>query len=101
MASILYVIAGDKKEFNDFLLRNDKTNQYPNTIFVYVRSAEAFRGVQNPNGICIGTWKDRPDINEILNNLLIVCRDPSKFERIVELGQLYRAYLSQKTMRIV
>ena len=100
MWTVLYVIAGDKKEFNDFVLRNVETNRYRETNFVMVGSAEAFIGVQNPDGICIGTWKERPDMNEILSRLLIACKDPSKFQRVRELELSLQAYQHQNLTRI-
>ena len=100
MWTLLYVIAGNKKEFNDFVLKSVETDRHRYTNFVWVGSAEAFIGVQNPNGICIGTWKDRRDMNEILNRLLIACKDPSKFQRVRELELSLQAYQHQNLTRI-
>jgi hypothetical protein len=39
--------------------------------YVYVSSAADLRGYSDPHGVFIGTWKDRPDIQEIVETLLI------------------------------
>ena len=92
MWNVLFVIAGDKTEFNDFVLKNVDSDRYRRTNFIWVGGPEAFRGQQNPNGICIGTWKDRLDIDVILNRLLVTCKDQSKFDRVLELGMTLAEY---------
>ena len=95
--TVLYVIAGTKKEFNDFVLKNVGSDRYRDTNFCWVGHCDVFKGQVNPNGICIGTWKDRPDILDILQSLLVTCRDQPKFDRALELGIMVTKYKQSKT----
>ena len=84
----LYVIAGTKFEYDQFCRKSIAENRFSDTHFVYVSGYESFKGQINPNGICIGTWKDRPDITDILFQLQVACKDKAKFCRAMDLGQL-------------
>ena len=97
MWTVLYVIAGTKKEFNDFVLKNVESDRYRDTNFCWVGHPDIFRGLINPNGICIGTWKDRPDILDVLQSLLATCRDQSKFDRALELGVMVTKHRQART----
>ena len=97
MWTILYVIAGTKKEFNDFVLRSVESDRYRDTNFCWVGHSDVFKGQVNPNGICIGTWKDRPDITDILFQLQVACKDKTKFCRAMDLGQLVADYRKNNT----
>ena len=50
--------------------------------YVYVDSVIRLRGVSNPHGVFIGTWKDRPDILEIVFELIMHSTDPTKLRKI-------------------
>ena len=84
----LYIIAGTKYEYDQFCRKSIAENRFPDTDFVYVSGFESFKGQINPNGICIGTWKDRLDITDILFQLQVACKDKDKFCRAVGLAYL-------------
>ena len=50
-----------------------------------VHNADQLRGMRDPNGIFIGTWRERADIFEILNMLLVNMTEPSKHKIIQDL----------------
>jgi hypothetical protein len=73
----VYVVAGNHQEFKAFVDRKLKQTydecQSKGTLFMltmshfqYVHSADTFRGVINPTGYFIGTWKKRKDLKSIL-----------------------------------
>jgi hypothetical protein len=39
--------------------------------YVYVSSTADLRGYQDPHGVFIGTWKERPDIRDIVEALMV------------------------------
>lgn len=59
------VIAGNKAEYDQFL-RNNKLNSGEH---VYVHDTYTIRGRRDPHGFFVGTWKSRPDIDDILETL--------------------------------
>jgi hypothetical protein len=70
-----YIIAGNHNEFINWKKKpeiqaiaflEDTVHQ-----FVYVSSVDSLRGIHEPHGKLIGTWYNRPDLNDILHQLLI------------------------------
>lgn len=47
-----------------------------------VHSPDQLRGMRDPTGIFVGTWRERKDIFEILNALLVQMTDPVKHKII-------------------
>jgi hypothetical protein len=84
------VIAGNAHEANYWIIQ-DLGKKYPrNTLlamsdYIIVHSLDQLRGMRNPNGIFIGTWRERKDIFEILNMLLVQMTDPVKHKIIQDL----------------
>jgi hypothetical protein len=75
----IYVIAGNKEQANSWIKSNlDKRMKSGETTlswsdYVYLDSPLKLRGVQDPRGVFIGTWRDRPDIEELVDALFIAC----------------------------
>lgn len=75
----IYVIAGNKEQANSWIKSNlDKRMKSGETTlswsdYVYLDSPLKLRGVQDPRGVFIGTWRDRPDIEELVEALFIAC----------------------------
>lgn len=72
----IYVIAGNTQEFLHY--RADKFNSLKGTKheinindFVNVSSCNVLRGIVNPHGLFIGSWRNRLDIAEVLNTLSV------------------------------
>ena len=82
------VIAGNAHEANYWII-NDLGKRYPTNTslsmsdYVLIRTADDLRGMKDPTGIFVGTWKQREDIFEILNMLLVNMIDPTK-HRIIQ-----------------
>lgn len=57
-----YVICGDSREYFDYLRRS---NNGPRT-HVYLHEVEQIRGLSEVHGVFVGSWRERPDINDIV-----------------------------------
>lgn len=90
----LYIIAGTKKEFDDWVLNS--LERYPQTNFIFVAFPDMLRGLSNPEGLCIGTWRDRKDIYDILQFLHIAARDIKKQKGISILSSEVDAYRKKR-----
>jgi len=66
----LFVISRTWEEYEKF--KNDclYSDRYPNHKFVYVTSVNILRGYINPDGVFIGEWWERSDIDDIMLVLL-------------------------------
>ena len=79
--SKIWVVAGDAKQA-DAWIRSDLDRRWDageKTIskseYVYLHDATRIRGHRNPRGVFIGTWRQRPDIRDIVETLLIASDD--------------------------
>ena len=58
-----YIIAGTYQEAKDWWVRNDKSvNEW-----VYLSNPKTIVGLSEVHGVFIGTWKERDDIEDILD----------------------------------
>ena len=77
---MIYVIAGTEPQAYEWINRKleerIRNGEFPNQIddYKYVHSPDILRGIRNPHGIFLGTWRDRRDIKEIVQ-MLMVCSD--------------------------
>jgi hypothetical protein len=84
------VIAGTQHEANYWIIQ-DLGKKYPSNTslsmsdYIIGHNADQLRGWRNPNGIFIGTWRERKDIFEILNMLLVQMTDQTKHKIIQDL----------------
>ena len=85
-----YIICGNYSEYIEHV--NAKHTFKPLTKrLLFVTDSTMFRGTVNPEGIFIGTWRDRLDIKHILVMLDICMTDPIKKDKILQLkAQLYK-----------
>jgi hypothetical protein len=63
-----FIIAGNANEYQNWLRKQivTDTRQY-----LYVHTPEVIRGIRDPHGKFIGTYKNRPDIKLIVNLLIL------------------------------
>ena len=92
----LYIIAGTKNEFDNWCLNCVKNERYVGTKFVFVAFSDVLRGLSNPEGLCIGTWRDREDIYDILQFLHIAAKDIKKQNAIMNLSGEVDAYRKKR-----
>ena len=70
------VIAGTEHEAKYWIIQ-DLGKKYPNNTslsmsdYIIVHNQDQLRGMRDPKGIFVGTWRERKDIFEILNMLLV------------------------------
>jgi hypothetical protein len=65
-----YIISGNHNEFNAWKKKPEILENYFHQ-FVYVSGVDSLRGIREPHGKLIGTWYNRPDLNDILHQLLV------------------------------
>ena len=70
----LFVIARTFEEYEKFKINCLNNSKYPNHKFVYVSSVNILRGYNNPDGVFIGEWWERSDIDDIMLVLLASIR---------------------------
>jgi len=66
----LFVISRTWEEYERFKINCLNNSKYPNHKFVYVASVNILRGHENPDGVFIGEWWERSDIDDIMLVLL-------------------------------
>ena len=84
------VVAGTTQEANYWIIQ-DLGKKYPSNTslsmsdYISVHSPDQLRGMRDPKGIFIGTWRNRKDILEILSTLLVQMTDQTKHKIIQDL----------------
>jgi hypothetical protein len=63
-----YIVAGNRMQYDMFVGRLPITDDPKN--YQYVSTPDSVRGISNPHGLFIGTWKLRKDIAQIVLNLI-------------------------------
>lgn len=73
----IFVIAGNNAQFEHYKARkieemlNKGYVDFRYADIVYVSSANVLKGIKNPHGVFIGTWRERTDIHDILDTLMM------------------------------
>lgn len=84
------VVAGNTAEANYWIIQ-DLGKKYPSNTslsmsdYIIVHSPDQLRGMRDPKGIFIGTWRNRKDTFEILSTLLVNMTDQTKHKIIQNL----------------
>jgi len=85
----LFIICGNHQEYQEFVNKkiSSLTESFRITDFVYVSSPKAFVGHSNPHGWFIGTWRELPDIREILEVMATCYHDQKVPESVIDAWQ--------------
>jgi len=67
----IYIVAGTHEEFKEYIAKKrrewhnetHKESLFP--VYTFVWQTETLRGLENPKGFFIGSWRKRVDIQEI------------------------------------
>lgn len=90
----VYVVAGNHNEAYEYINRKIaeriSNGETVNKIgdYVYLDKVNRLRGVSNPHGVFIGTWRDRPDILDIVFELIMHSTDSTRLREIHD--ELYK-----------
>ncbi len=90
----VYVVAGNHNEAYEYINRKIEerisNGETVNKIgdYVYLDNVIRLRGVSNPHGVFVGSWKQRPDILEIVFELIMHSTDPTRLREIHD--ELYK-----------
>ena len=64
--NLFLVVAGTYQEYQDYKKRSQLTGHYQ-----YVANPDMVRGLRDPHGIFIGSFRQRRDIKQIVQNLIL------------------------------
>lgn len=67
MATVKWVIAGTFEQANLY----SKQNREDGVVYKFLSRPEMLRGISNPHGVFVGSWRSRTDILEILDILVM------------------------------
>lgn len=90
----VYVVAGNHNEAYEYINRKIaeriSNGETVNKIgdYVYLDKVNRLRGVSNPHGVFIGTWRERPDILDIVFELIMHSTDSTRLREIHD--ELYK-----------
>ena len=74
---MIYVVAGNQEQAYEYINRKleerIRNGEQVSKIsdYAYVRDVMTLRGVSNPRGVFIGTWRERKDIRTIVEQLML------------------------------
>lgn len=68
MDQIKYVIAGNVMQYNNYV----RSNRLYLLDRRYVSGVDSIRGLSDISGVFTGTWRDREDIIDIINQIIII-----------------------------
>jgi hypothetical protein len=96
METKYYVIAGHVSEYTAFAKRKSQemwdagNTNITMSHFVYVSDYKILMGLRHPTGFFVGSWKNRPDIGDILAMLKVICTsDPNKIGSLLKIYEEY------------
>jgi len=80
-----YVVAGNYNEYLEYA--KNHAVKYPDEKrrILFVVDRRTFRGVENPQGVFIGTWRKRLDIDQVLYAVYVAMKDKEKSRKIRDL----------------
>jgi hypothetical protein len=74
---MIYVVAGNQEQAYQYInrkleerIRNGEEVSRVDD-YSYVRDVDTLRGILNPRGVFIGTWRERKDIKDIVQQLMV------------------------------
>lgn len=73
MKEVIWIVAGNYHEFNQYYHKKRKSGDFKD--YRYVVNANILRGLEDIKGFYIGTYKQRPDLKEIQERILICKRE--------------------------
>ena len=73
MSEKYYVISGNYQEYNTFIRKKCKDSRGSLSLshFVYVQNKDSIRGVRDATGWLVGTWRERPDIRDVIYHIML------------------------------
>ncbi len=86
-----FVICGNDDEFFRFIKKKTKElydsgeTGITYSHFTCVKSLDVLRGYANPSGYFIGSWRNRTDLKEIFQQLIIATNDSYKKEYLIRI----------------
>jgi hypothetical protein len=97
--SKIYVIAGHVSEAEYWIKSNlekramSGVTTLSRSDYVYVSEAVRLRGIRDPHGVFVGSWKNRQDILEIVETLMLQSTNPNP-----ALGKIHKELNGSESM---
>ena len=73
--SDVYVVAGTYAQYLLYCRKKTSDGKF----YIYVSGPDMLRGILDPHGVFIGTWMNRPDAGQIVDNLMVASRTQTTF----------------------
>jgi hypothetical protein len=68
MDQMKYVIAGNGMQYQHYI----RSNRLSGLDYRYVSDIDSIRGLSDISGVFTGTWYDREDIMDIINQIMVI-----------------------------
>lgn len=101
--SKIFVIAGNRQQADNWIKQHLIKRQESGVTtlswsdYVVVTGAERLRGWNEPHGVFVGTWRDRSDMEEIFQTLLVCHSISDKSHRVInQLWGEWKSYVQQQ-----
>lgn len=90
MDQIKYVIAGNGMQYQQYI----RSNRLYGIEYQYVSCIDSIRGLSDISGVFTGTWHDREDIMDIINQIMVIKSRHGGWTMPDELKSFYLSYKS-------
>jgi len=90
MDQMKYVIAGNGMQYQHYI----RSNRLSGLDYRYVSGIDSIRGLSDISGVFTGTWRDREDIIDIINQIIIIKSRHGGWTMPDELKSFYLTYKS-------
>jgi hypothetical protein len=90
-----FVICGNRAEYMDFCTKKVNSGKHEDFLdFIYVNEPKMLRGHRNPQGYFYGSWRERKDILEIIEIILVSSDD----DTLIRNNKMIREFFIQKAI---
>lgn len=80
----IYVVAGTRAEYDEYYHRTFDWNLHGRTTFYWVRDANGIRGIRDPHGVFIGSWRNLPEIKDIVYYMYTQSSGNANLRKVLE-----------------
>jgi hypothetical protein len=67
----IYVVAGTRAEFEEYVRLKMQTMDVSPSLFVWAFESMRIRGVSNPHGVFIGSWRNLPNVKDLVQQMVV------------------------------
>lgn len=67
----IFVVAGTRAEFQEYVRRKSEEMDVRTYQFVWAFESMRIRGVSNPHGVFIGSWRNLPNVKDLVQQMVV------------------------------